>query len=157
MTHALTLAELLEQEQDNRFDTLDFAGAWEIGKTIHDRAVHECAPVSIEIYAYGHELFVSVLPGATLDNVVWMRRKRNTVLRLGHSSLYAGLDYAAKGVPMSEQNFINQAEYCDHGGSFPLLLKHGAVIGAVSVSGLPSQDDHALVLWGIHNYLTQQH
>lgn len=153
MSQSLTLDQLLNQEKEHRFTEIDFNAAWEIGKAIRERAAGQNAPVAIEVYAYGQPLFFAALPGSTSDNIEWMKRKRNTVLRLGHSSMYAGLNYERTGARMELHNFIDQAEFCDHGGSFPLLHTSGAVMGAVSVSGLPAQDDHALVLWGITQYL----
>ncbi len=156
MSQVLTLEYLLAQEAEHRFETLDFDAAWTIGGLIRDRAAQISAPVAIEVYAFGQVLFVSALPGSTADNLEWMRRKRNTVLRLGHSSMFAGLNYETSGQRMEQQNYIDHREYTDHGGSFPLLLKNGAIIGAVSVSGLPSHEDHALVVWGISQYLPRQ-
>ncbi|EHQ8971283.1 heme-degrading domain-containing protein [Escherichia coli] len=153
MSTTPTLDVLLQQEQENRFDGFDFNAAWQIGAAIRQRAQEQNAPVAIEVYAFGQPLFLSALPGSTSDNLEWMKRKRNTVLRLAHSSMYAGLNYEKTGQRMEHHLFINQFEYCDHGGSFPLLTKTGAVFGAVSVSGLPSHEDHALVLWGINQYL----
>lgn len=153
MSHSLTLDRLLDQEQEHRFTELDFNAAWDIGYAIRQRAAEQRAPVAIEVYAFGQPLFFAALPGSTADNIEWLKRKRNTVLRLAHSSLYAGLHYEATGARMEHHNFINPFDYCDHGGSFPLLHTSGAVMGAVSVSGLPSHEDHALVLWGIAQYL----
>lgn len=153
-----TLDELLQQERDYRFAHIafDFNAAWQIGSAIHQKAAEANAPVAIEVHAFGQTLFLSALPGSSADNLEWMKRKRNTVLRLAHSSLYAGLNYEKNGQRMEQQSFINQAEFCDHGGSFPLLTESGAVFGAVSVSGLPSQDDHALVIHGITHYLNSK-
>lgn len=155
MPQPLTTDLLLQQEREYRFDNIefDFNSAWTIGNAIHQRATQTNAPVAIEVYAFGQPLFVAALPGSSADNLEWMKRKRNTVLRLAHSSLYAGLHYGQTGQRMEHHAFINQADYCDHGGSFPLLTKTGAVFGAVSVSGLPSEDDHALVIHGISHYL----
>ncbi|WP_369790449.1 heme-degrading domain-containing protein [Rouxiella sp. WC2420] len=158
MSQLLTLDVLLEQEREYRFNNLDFDfnSAWAIGNAIHQRASEANAPVAIEVFAFGQPLFLSALPGSSADNLEWMKRKRNTVLRLAHSSLFAGLNYEQSGTRMEHHTFINQAEYCDHGGSFPLLTKSGAVFGAVSVSGLPSEDDHALVIHGISDYLNSK-
>ncbi|KQN46679.1 hypothetical protein ASE93_15600 [Serratia sp. Leaf50] len=155
MSQPLTPDILLQQEIKYRFDNVDFdfSSAWAIGSAIRQRACEQNAPVSIEVFAFGQTLFLSALSGSSADNLEWMKRKRNTVLRLAHSSLYAGINYEQTGQRMEHHAFINQAEYCDHGGSFPLLTKSGAVFGAVSVSGLPSHEDHALVVYGISHYL----
>lgn len=158
MSQILTPEVLLKQEREYRFSNLDFDfnSAWAIGSAIHQRASETHAPVAIEVFAFGQPLFLSALPGSSADNLEWMKRKRNTVLRLAHSSLYAGINYEQTGARMEHHPFIDQAEYCDHGGSFPLLTQSGAVFGAVSVSGLPSEDDHALVIHGISHYLNSK-
>ncbi|KOC89762.1 heme-degrading domain-containing protein [Winslowiella iniecta] len=155
MSHALTLDVLLAQEQENRCKDFDFNAAWEIGEAIRTRALADHAPIAIEVYAFGQQLFFAALPGSCADNIEWLKRKRNTVLRLAHSSLYAGINYEKTGQRMEHHAFIHQADYCDHGGSFPILNQSGAILGAVSVSGLPSAEDHALACWGISQYLNK--
>lgn len=54
---------------------------------------------------------------------------------------------------MSEMNYMDPERYTDSGGSFPLLLRNGGVIGTVTVSGLPSHEDHALAVWAIQQVL----
>lgn len=149
MSDTLTPGLLLQQEADSRLQHFDFQSAWQLGQLLQARAAEQQLPVAIEIYAFSQQLFLAALPGSSANNLEWMRRKRNTVLRYGNSSMYVGMINQQNAEPMSEQSFINQYDYTDHGGSFPLLNESGAVIGAVSVSGLPSQDDHALALWGI--------
>ncbi len=153
MNPTMTTEELLRQETDIRFDSFDVDSAWEIGLGIRRHALENHYPVSIEVYAFGQTLFLSALPGSSRHNLSWMRRKRNTVLNEAHSSMYVGLENEKKGQRMDQQGFIDQSRFTDHGGSFPLLLRAGGVIGAVSVSGLLSEDDHALVVWGLRQYL----
>jgi uncharacterized protein (UPF0303 family) len=148
-----TQEELLRQETEIRFDSFDFDAAWKIGQIIRQHALENHYAVSIEVYAFGQELFLAALPGSSQHNLSWMRRKRNTVLHEAHSSMYVGLENERKGQRMDQQRFIDQSLFTDHGGSFPLLLRSGGIIGAVSVSGLPSHEDHALVVWGLKHYL----
>lgn len=156
MNHSLTIDVLVNQEKEHRFTELDFNAAWEMGHAIRERAAAQNAPVAIEVYAFGQPLFFAALPGSTSDNIEWMKRKRNTVLRYGQSSMLVGLKNEQNGARMDQVAFLDQLEYTDHGGSFPLLHTSGAVMGAVSVSGLPSHEDHALVLWSIAQYLNNK-
>ena len=149
MENKFTPEDLLQQEKQSRLSRFDFDLAWQLGQRLYERAKTLSAPVSLEVYAFGQELFVAALPGSSAENLEWMRRKRNTVLRCAHSSMYSGVVNALKGESMDTQPYIDQFHYADHGGSFPLLNESGAVLGAVSVSGLPSAEDHALALWAI--------
>ncbi|WP_433977361.1 heme-binding protein [Erwinia sp. E_sp_B01_9] len=115
----MTPEEMLQQENEARLAQFDFTLAWRLGQLLYERAVVLAAPVSLEVYAFGQELFVAALPGSSADNLEWMRRKRNTVLRCAHSSLYVGIDNASRGESMSMQKHIDHARYTDHGGSFP--------------------------------------
>ncbi|QCP61946.1 heme-degrading domain-containing protein [Pantoea sp. SO10] len=153
MSSLPSLETLQQQEAEHRLPQFDFDLAWQIGQSIQQRAREDNAPVAIEVYAFGQVLFLAALPGSAPENLEWMRRKRNTVLLTGHSSMYVGLLNEQKGERMAQQRNIRQEDYTDHGGSFPLLTAQGAIIGAVTISGLPSADDHALALWGITQLL----
>lgn len=148
-----SLETLLEQEATVRVNQFDFDTAWKIGSLLRERAVAEKMPVAIEVYAFGQVLFSTALSGSSSENLEWIARKRHTVLRNAHSSLYAQELNKAQGTPMSEMKFLDQQRYTDSGGSFPLLLGNGGVIGAVSVSGLPSHEDHALAIWAIQQVM----
>ncbi|MBY4839754.1 heme-degrading domain-containing protein [Pantoea sp. DY-15] len=153
MSSLPSLETLLQQEAEHRLPQFDFDLAWQIGQSIQQRAREDNAPVAIEVFAFGQVLFLAALPGSAPENLEWMRRKRNTVLLTSHSSMYVGLLNEQKGERMAQQRNIRQEDYTDHGGSFPLLTSQGAIIGAVTISGLPSEHDHALALWGIAQLL----
>lgn len=155
MSPTLTPQLILQQESESRLPTFDFQLAWQLGQNLQQRASEQNLPVAIEVYAFGQPLFLAALPGSSPDNLEWMKRKRNSVLRFSHASMYIGLINVQNGKPMVQQNWIAQDTFSDHGGSFPLLNDAGVVFGAVSVSGLPSEEDHILALWGIQQL--QQH
>ncbi|NIF22208.1 heme-degrading domain-containing protein [Candidatus Pantoea multigeneris] len=147
--------QIIQQEREARLPRFDFSLAWTIGQAIQQQANAKKYPVAVEVYAFGQTVFLSALPGSAPENIFWLTRKRNTVLFTGHASMYVGLVNEQNGKRMEQQNWMDPAQYTDHGGSFPLINQDGVVFGAVSVSGLPSEDDHALALWGIQQ-LQQQ-
>jgi len=156
MNTDISIDEILKQEQNSLLREFDFNIAWELGNIIYNKAKEANYPVAIEIYAFGQPLFLATLPGSCAENLEWMKRKRNTVLRTSHSSLYVGELNEQNHSRMETQGHINQAEYTDHGGSFPILINNHSVIGAVTVSGLASHEDHELAVWAIQQYLAKQ-
>lgn len=153
MSSVPSLETLLQQEQLVRLTQFSFDDAWKVGELIRQRASQENYPVAIEVYAFGQMLFCAALQGSSAENLEWIARKRNSTLRNGHASLYTGEVNEAAGTRMEAMNYMDPERYTDHGGSFPLLLTGGGIIGAVTVSGLPSHEDHALAMWGIQQVL----
>lgn len=139
------IRRLAEQErllQPPRFGPQE---AWALGNILRDVAVGQSAPVAIDISLRDRVLFHCALPGSTTDNAEWIRRKRNTVLRLWRSSYAVGRSLALSGKTQEAAHALPLADYAVHGGSFPLLLDGAGCIGAVTVSGLPQRDDHTMV------------
>lgn len=148
-----SVPELMTQEQRLRIASFDFNAAWSIGCHIREQAIAHRWAIAIEVYAYGQTLFFAGLPGSCREHQEWIARKRNTVLRNARSSLLTGEQYQTQSLAMETLPYINAQRYTDSGGSFPLLTPEGAVFGAVTVSGLASEDDHALAAAAIEQYL----
>jgi len=95
--------------------------------------------------------------GTTVDSENWLRRKNNTVVRLQHSSNYIGRSLASKGLKEMEQSYrVSMTDFACHGGGFPLLIKNVGCVGAIVVSGLKQDQDHALVVKSIRGMI-QRH
>jgi len=149
----MTPSELLEQEARLRLPGFDLAAAWRLGQHLQRLASAAGAPAVLEIHAYGRVVFSAALPGSCADNHDWVRRKRNTVLRFGHSSLYLGEYNRTKGREFETQPHIDARAYAAHGGSFPLRLENGELVGALTLSGLPQREDHRLVVEALQAWL----
>jgi uncharacterized protein (UPF0303 family) len=98
-------------------------------------------------------LFHAALPGSAPDNDHWARRKSNLTLRLHQSSLRAGRGLAAKGASVGSDLGLDPLNYAAHGGSFPIRVANVGVIGAITVSGLVSEEDHAMIVTAIRAHL----
>lgn len=142
----LTLDMLNEQEQQIQLSEFDHNTAWEIGTALKAAAEASKASVAIEVYGFGQTLFQYAMPGTCADNMEWVRRKRNSVLRFGRSSYYLSLYNQEKNREFEAQLHIDARKYCTHGGSFPIRMKGSGLIGVVTVSGLPQSEDHQLVV-----------
>jgi uncharacterized protein (UPF0303 family) len=57
-----------------------------------------------------------------------------------------GISLKSAGQTIEEKYLLPESEYAPHGGAFPLTIKGVGVVGTVTVSGLPQEEDHALVV-----------
>lgn len=140
------ISELLAQEDELQFQQFNNQTAWELGSLIKQAAEQLAVAVSIEVYAFEHVIFSYSMPGTGKDNQEWIRRKRQSVMRFGHSSYYQGQYSASKNRDFEAQPHIDPKEYCAHGGSFPIRIKNCGLVGALTVSGLPQEMDHQLAI-----------
>lgn len=134
------------QEDRLQFERFDATLAWELGTQLKQAAEARNQPVTIDIQLHENPLFFYAMPGTTPDNVDWVRRKRNTVLRYHHSSYAIGLHLKQQQTTLTEKIGVDARDYASHGGCFPLLLRGTGCIGTITVSGLPQRDDHNLIV-----------
>ncbi|ANQ20115.1 hypothetical protein BA893_22170 [Vibrio natriegens] len=140
------LSELLEQEAELQLNHFNHGTAWELGCALKSAAEGRSATVFIEVYAFEQVLFSYAMEGSTKDKQDWAKRKRQSVLRFGHSSHYLGHYNASKQRDFDSQPHIDAREYCAHGGAFPIRIKGSGLVGVITVSGLPSEEDHNMVI-----------
>jgi uncharacterized protein (UPF0303 family) len=57
------------------------------------------------------------------------------------------------GTTLEEQFYISSVDYAPHGGCFPIYIKNTGMIGTITVSGLPQEEDHKVVVEAIRAYL----
>jgi uncharacterized protein (UPF0303 family) len=144
--------ELRTEEEELVFTNFDHHDAWRLGSLIANRALASEYGVAIDIRRHNLVLFRCVLPGATSDQEEWIRRKSNSVLRFEHSTAFLTERFWDRD-PLGG-GWLEPGDYTLAGGSFPVRVRGAGVIGAVTASGLSSDEDHQLVVDGIRNYLT---
>ena len=150
------LEQLLREEHELQFMSFNESTAWQIGCWLVERAQTQGLPIAIDITRGGQQLFHASLPGTSVDNDEWIRRKVRLVSRFGHSSYYMGQLLKSKGKRIEEAYLIPEGEYAPHGGCFPVIVKGTGMVGTITVSGLPQEEDHKFVVQAIREYLTQQ-
>ena len=150
------LKQLLQEEQELQFEKFNEATAWQIGNQLVERSVSEELPVAIDITRGDHQLFHASLSGTSADNDEWIKRKVRLVYRFGHSSFYIGQLLKSKGKSLEEAYLISESLYAPHGGCFPIIVKGTGMIGTITVSGLPQEEDHKLVVQNIRDFLAQE-
>jgi uncharacterized protein (UPF0303 family) len=150
------LKQLLQEEQELQFKRFNEETAWRIGSQLVEQGMKENLPVTIDITRGTQQLFHASLTGTSADNDEWVKRKVRLVYRFGHSSFYIGQLLKSKGQRIEEAYLLSEAEYAPHGGCFPVFVKGTGVIGTITISGLPQEEDHRLVVQTIRNYLAHE-
>jgi uncharacterized protein (UPF0303 family) len=140
------LAELLSQEEELQFREFRNDDALWLGMMLVNRAKADGKSVTVDICRNGQQLFHCALPGTSADNDAWIRRKNNVVNRYGHSSFYVGTQFRAKNTTFEQSSRLDIDQYAAHGGAFPVIVRNVGVVGTVTASGLPQEEDHRLVV-----------
>lgn len=146
------IPKVRRQEELLVFKNFDEADAWKLGCALRDEAAKSEAGLVIDIRSGNQILFNSFMPGATIENIDWVRRKINLVEKLHASSYLVGLEVKF-GNGSEKIKDLSEVDYAWHGGCFPIHLITGEVAALVTVSGLPQRQDHKLVTDVIAEYL----
>lgn len=150
------LAELLDQERRLTFPRFDNDTAIDLGLAVVAEARAKALPVTVDVTRAGQQIFHMALPGTVADNDHWVARKVALVMRFGHSSFYMGRKAAAKGVPFHETYLVDPTAFAPHGGCFPIVVEGTGLVGTVTVSGLPQEEDHKLVVEVLERFLKER-
>lgn len=145
MTDQDLLNQITATEAELVFPHFDERTAWSIGQALVATGLERALPIVINIRTPDATLFHAALPGSSPDNDAWAKRKSNVTLRCHKSSYAVGLSCKIKGIAGAEIG-LPLSDYAIHGGSVPVRLRGGRVVAAVTVSGLPQAEDHALVV-----------
>ena len=149
------IAEVEEQEKTLLFDAFGSEAALEIGLMLVERAKADGIAITINVTKGGQQLFHHSLEGTSPDNDQWVRRKNATVYRFYKSSYRFGLRLKNIGMTAEQRYGVSESDYCVWGGAFPVTVRGVGVVGTVTVSGLSQEDDHALAVWAIREYLVK--
>jgi uncharacterized protein (UPF0303 family) len=150
------LKQLLQEEQELQFDKFNEETAWQIGSQLVELSLSKGLAVTIDITRGKHQLFHASLHGTSADNDEWIKRKVRLVYRFGHSSFYMGQLLKSKGKSIEQAYLISESEYAPHGGCIPVIVKGTGMVGTITVSGLPQEEDHKLVVEAIRDFLAQE-
>ena len=111
-------------------------------------------PVVINIRNAHRTFFHAALPGSQANNDNWARRKSNTALMMGRASMAVGLRNAERNQTLSRDG-LSDADYSDSGGAVPIRVAGVGMVAVATVSGLPQEEDHRLVVRGIAALMAQ--
>lgn len=150
------LSTLLQQEQELQFINFNESTAWQLGSLMVEHAMRENLPITIDITRGQQQLFHYSMPGTAADNDEWVKRKVRLVNRFGHSSFYMGQLLKHKGKTIEQSYLISESEFAAHGGCFPIIVKDTGMVGTVTVSGLPQEEDHKFVVESIRSFIAKE-
>src|SRR6266853_5600149 len=150
------LKELRQQEEEIQFARFTNDIALTVGMALLQEARQRDKPVAIDITRNGQQLFHFAMAGTSIDNGEWIKRKNNVVKRFGHSSYYMGVSLQNAGQTIEEKYLISSSDYAAHGGAFPLIIRDVGVVGTITISGLPQQEDHELVVTTLKQFLAKR-
>jgi uncharacterized protein (UPF0303 family) len=141
------LLHRLQEEEDrlvlDRFTRND---AWRLGRSVTELALERRHPVVIDIRRHDLILFRAALDGCAPDQQVWAERKAAVVLRMERSSALVAA--RLKGVDTAALGWLDH-RYALTGGAIPIRVHGVGVVAALAVSGLASEQDHALAVEGL--------
>lgn len=153
MTAIDSIHALKQQEDALVLASFDEETAYAIGSALRATALAQRHPVVIDIRSASRRLYFAALPGTTPDNEDWARRKGNVALRCHASSLRVGLMLAAEERTPWPDAALNTNDYATHGGAFPVRVRGTGVVAAIAISGLPSREDHDLIVQALARHL----
>jgi uncharacterized protein (UPF0303 family) len=141
------IKDLERQEQNLVFEEFDADLALKIGLELIEEAKRRKNKIAVDISAFGRTLFHFSSNGNAPSNDEMLRRKRNTALYTGHSSLWAHYMLADIGMTIDEKWHLDPGSYADVGGAFPVRVRScGGVVGSITASGFSHQEDHGIVI-----------
>lgn len=138
------LTTLLQEEAELQFSVFTNETAYKVGNSIIEKAMRENKSIVVDIRRNNELLFYSRLDGTSSNNDAWVTWKNNVVHHFGHSSYYMHVFLKATGSTV-EASGLNPNDFKAEGGAFPLFLKDEGLVGTISVSGLPGEEDHNMV------------
>jgi len=151
------LTALAREERHFTFSHFTCEHAWVIGNILRNALrTADCACL-IDISLPALTLFhAPSMPGVMPDSELWVQKKKNTVLRWGHSTWYMGCAFDWDYKRFAEYHAMSGdewAKYTIEGGGYPVFVKgvEGSV-GSIVVVGVDSEQAHGLVVQAIKEY-----
>ena len=146
MRDVQTAKVLEQQELALVFPSFNEDTAFVIGSALREAAKLINSPVAIQIRSASRLLFCATLPGSAPENESWARRKGNVVLHCHASSWRIAVQLQNEGRSQWPDAALRIEEFAADGGGFPVRVEGMGVVAAIAVSGLPSREDHDLIV-----------
>jgi uncharacterized protein (UPF0303 family) len=145
--------DLLEQEARLALPSCSIEDAVAIGSWLLAAATEREKPITIEVWRGSRLVFRAARPGTNAHNDLYLAGKRRVVEHFGHSSYHEQRRHLAAGTTFEDETSLRFPEYAANGGGFPLIVAGTGLVGVVLVSGLPEEEDHALIVEALEAHL----
>lgn len=120
--------------------------ALEMGLKIIELAKSRNQQIAVEICRLNHSVFLYIDDGLPVDKHNWLRRKANVVKQFGESSLGVKKDFKESNMTLEKPFGLNETEFIVRGGSIPIFVKNAGMVATITVSGLPDEEDHKIII-----------
>ncbi|MCF2941006.1 heme-degrading domain-containing protein [Paenibacillus alkaliterrae] len=147
------LERMEREEQELRFKSFTNETALKLGLMIVDETRKNDKRITVDVTREGHRLFLHAMEGTSPENEDWIRRKNNVVNRFGSSSWHVACRLRSEGTTLEVKHGLPITDYVGAGGGFPLFVDDEGQVGTVTVSGLPNQEDHDLLVAALRRIL----
>lgn len=142
----------MQQEKKYVFESLGREDVYRLGAIMMKNSQKAPKPVSVEIKVNGLILFRYYPEGATEYYHMVMKRKHNTANTLEKSSLRFYAENQISGLDPEKDMLLNPHELQFRGGSFPIRIKGGCVVGSIAAAGMAHTEDHQLIIDSLEEY-----
>ena len=147
------LQQLVVEQDELKFAQFTFDDAYTIGVDLVETARKNGLKIAVDIAVNGQQLFHAALPGTSPDNDQWIVRKNRVADRFFTSSYYIAKLLESQGRSIEEVYGLSANEFAPFGGAVPIVVKGTGVIGTITVSGLPDEEDHRTVVDAIRRHI----
>lgn len=147
------LQEMAQEEQELRFTSFTNDTALEVGLMLIEEARQGGKGITVDITVKGQRLFGHAMKGTTVGNEDWIQRKNNVTNHFGSSSWHVAQRLRSEDKTLEEHYGLPVSDYAQAGGAFPLFVIGEGQVGTITVSGLPDQEDHDLLISVLRRFL----
>lgn len=154
------IGDLAQEEKSFTFAHFTCEHAWVIGNILRNalRTASVSAMIHISLSSQTTLFHSPSLPGTMPDAETWVQKKRNTVLRWGHSTWHISCQFDGDYKRFAEYHAMSGDEwskYTIEGGGYPVFVKGvEGVVGAIVLVGadMDGAQAHGVVVRAIEEY-----